>query len=435
MDRRIKHLTDLNESGKLKSLRGGNDTVFVKRQVPWPQNFVLGGNNKSRILYDNLSWCQWVSGFAMIAREENNVDTKNAMLDYLSEIMEDANDFSWQSAKASHAVLLCWMEEGKVEWSETTKIDRIRRAHAQRLPPQNNTTHSKSKSETKTAICRFYQRAMCQHQKDHETGGVFYKHVCASCFTMGRLSCVSENIKKRVGHCQKAVQMVACNFHSVQKSCNTRIVYSKDLKNGCSSNWRADWAKFVGKTYAQVVKVKSDPRGQNQSQLNQVVVKRQVKPTALVKKCTVVPASSSVTKNDKNTKHVKCKKVKNFTGMKTLPKVSQACDNFQCQSKNKFEPLAPFVEGSKTSVDTVTGLRPESSLKSMKHTQTQHTVTKVPSTSVSGRALQDCQKTRQNHSEHIAKSCQKHLKVCSENNTPDDKYDLALQTKSENKIK
>ena len=31
----------------------------------------------------------------MRAREEGNVDTKNAMLDYLSEIMEDANDFSW----------------------------------------------------------------------------------------------------------------------------------------------------------------------------------------------------------------------------------------------------------------------------------------------------------------------------------------------------
>ena len=186
VDRRIKHLTDLNESGKLKSQRGGSDTVFVKRQVPWPQNFVLGGNNKSRISYDNLSWCQWVSGFAMIAREESNLDTKNAMLDYLGEIMEDANDFSWQSAKASHAVLLCRMEGGKVEWSETAKIDRIRRAHAQRIPSQTNVSQNRSKSETKTAVCRFYQRAMCQHQKDHETGGIFYKHVCANCFAMGK---------------------------------------------------------------------------------------------------------------------------------------------------------------------------------------------------------------------------------------------------------
>ena len=36
----------------------------------------------------------------MIVREENNIQTKNDMLDYLSEIMEDANDFSWKSAKA-----------------------------------------------------------------------------------------------------------------------------------------------------------------------------------------------------------------------------------------------------------------------------------------------------------------------------------------------
>ena len=59
----------------------------MKKQVQWPQNFVLGGSNKSRMCYDNLSWCQWISGFAMIAREENNIQTKNAMLDYLSEII------------------------------------------------------------------------------------------------------------------------------------------------------------------------------------------------------------------------------------------------------------------------------------------------------------------------------------------------------------
>ena len=32
------------------------------------------------------------------------------MLYYLSDLMEDASDFSWADAKASHAVLLCKME-------------------------------------------------------------------------------------------------------------------------------------------------------------------------------------------------------------------------------------------------------------------------------------------------------------------------------------
>ena len=52
-----------------------------------------------------------MSGFAMIAREEQNIDTKNAMLDYPSELMDNANDFSWESSKASHAVLPCRMEK------------------------------------------------------------------------------------------------------------------------------------------------------------------------------------------------------------------------------------------------------------------------------------------------------------------------------------
>ena len=54
----------------------------------------------------------------------------------------------------------------------------------------------------------------------------------------------------------------------------------------------------------QVVKVKNDPEGQSQSQSNQVVVKRQFKPTVLVQKHTVVPVSSSVMKNDQSAKHV-----------------------------------------------------------------------------------------------------------------------------------
>ena len=50
VDRWISHLTDLNKSGKLKLQREGHDTVFVKRQVPWPQNFVWGGGGGGGII-------------------------------------------------------------------------------------------------------------------------------------------------------------------------------------------------------------------------------------------------------------------------------------------------------------------------------------------------------------------------------------------------
>ena len=51
---------------------------------------------------------------------------------YLNDLMEDAGDFAWSSAKASHAVLLCEIERGTVEWLDTQCIDRIRHAHAQK---------------------------------------------------------------------------------------------------------------------------------------------------------------------------------------------------------------------------------------------------------------------------------------------------------------
>ena len=41
------------------------------------------------------------------------------MLDYVIILLDDANDFSWSSAKASHRVLLCRIEQGEVAgWSK-----------------------------------------------------------------------------------------------------------------------------------------------------------------------------------------------------------------------------------------------------------------------------------------------------------------------------
>ena len=67
------------------------------------------------------------------------------------------------------------MEEEKVEWHETHKFNHIRRAHAQRGVSQNSggLGTKQSRSEPKATACRFYQRGLCHHQKDHKTGGVF----------------------------------------------------------------------------------------------------------------------------------------------------------------------------------------------------------------------------------------------------------------------
>ena len=77
-------------------------------------------------------------------QEEKSEHNKTCMLDYLGNIMEDASDFSWDSAKACHAVILINMEADRLNWADTDKIDRIRRAHAQRHTSgaQTSVSHS-----------------------------------------------------------------------------------------------------------------------------------------------------------------------------------------------------------------------------------------------------------------------------------------------------
>ena len=85
------------------------------------------------------------------------------LLDYLINLLEDADDFSWATAKASHVVLLCRIEQGEVKsWAEVEKIDCIRTAHAQRHVNTNTAQgqkHSeKGQSSGKTLPCVYFSK-------------------------------------------------------------------------------------------------------------------------------------------------------------------------------------------------------------------------------------------------------------------------------------
>ena len=117
-----RHLAENAKPGKekIKSQRAGSVEVFVPHRVKWPHEFVLAGQNKDRVTYNQLSPIQWMAGFCRTIREESDMAVREHMLDYVNNLLDDANDFSWASAKASHAVLLCRMEQGEITvWSET----------------------------------------------------------------------------------------------------------------------------------------------------------------------------------------------------------------------------------------------------------------------------------------------------------------------------
>ena len=96
----------------IKSQRGDEVDVQVKHKVHWPHEAILCVTARQRVMYDQLTLTQWVQGFCRNILEEKSGKRKDLMVAYLGDLMEDATDFTWQGAKAAHAVLLCEMERG-----------------------------------------------------------------------------------------------------------------------------------------------------------------------------------------------------------------------------------------------------------------------------------------------------------------------------------
>ena len=94
---------------KFKSKRrggGGPVDVLIKRKVSWSHEAIWGGVNRTRVTCDQLSISQWVQGFCRYIIDEKDEGRHMQKLSYMSDLMEDATDFSWQGVKAAHAVLL-----------------------------------------------------------------------------------------------------------------------------------------------------------------------------------------------------------------------------------------------------------------------------------------------------------------------------------------
>ena len=154
-------------SQKLKSKRGGPVDVIVQQKVSWPHEHILGGQNRQRLTYDQITMPQFVQGFVKNILDEQNPQNREHMLQYLGDIMEDASDFSWQS-------------------QDTTRIDRVRRAYAQKHQSSGRQNWGQKIGEKKPWFCKQYQSGSCTFEKDYETGGKTHRHICATCLSQGR---------------------------------------------------------------------------------------------------------------------------------------------------------------------------------------------------------------------------------------------------------
>ena len=64
--------------------------------------------------------------------DEPSQTFREKILCYLGDLMKDATDFSWDSAKVAHPVLLFKLERRVLTGADISRIEQIWRAHAQK---------------------------------------------------------------------------------------------------------------------------------------------------------------------------------------------------------------------------------------------------------------------------------------------------------------
>ena len=98
-----------------------------------------------------------MDGWLLQDHEEQvrNFQDRNFMMDYVINLLDDAHDCPWATAKTSNAILFCIIEQGGVSgMSDTENIDRIRRAHAQRnVAPNNNFLTTGTRTPQRQYLC------------------------------------------------------------------------------------------------------------------------------------------------------------------------------------------------------------------------------------------------------------------------------------------
>ena len=214
----------------------------------------------------------------------------------------------------------------------------------------------------------------------------------------------------------------------------TRTVYSNNSNNGCSHNWKADWARILGKTYAQVVKfgMKQEHTVQNQNSSDHTARQRVEKSQTNVKKCQIStsPVCSANMKRLHNVNKIMCQ-----DNNVRREKIGQVHLGFQCKTKNRFALLAPSTE---TQGDNNTDC-PSVENYHISGTGCQGNDTQSVGAS---KGIEKITKRRPNSNNHkgdknksnnMEAENPKTPKMCSNDLGTDDKYRLALQIRNKNK--
>ena len=183
-----------------------------KVKVKWPQDPAFIRTQRKRPTYDQLNSMQWLLGFLRIRQEQQDPVIREHMIDYLTELTQDACDFSWEAAKGAHAVPMYRMGDGVITWSDISEIHKLRARYAQTHSTQGVSEKAKS---LKVVPCLQFNKGSCNKLGDHKWKHLLLRHMCQFCFNTHNK--VESHAKK---DCWKASKEMPKTKYSCQYSQN-----------------------------------------------------------------------------------------------------------------------------------------------------------------------------------------------------------------------
>ena len=108
------------------------------------------------------------------------------MLEYFQQLIQDAQETNWFTAKSAHKVLFIEMKRGQISWKEARLVNQTRARYTQRTIYPGV---GYKKSGKQAVLCKFFNKGNCIYENDHMEGQILQRHACAFCFRVVKRFC------------------------------------------------------------------------------------------------------------------------------------------------------------------------------------------------------------------------------------------------------
>ena len=187
--------TDRKRSSLLRGKKSGRVRTAddrVLKEIAWPHFYVYKAGSAESVKYNELSVADFVFGYCSQLLEEGNTKEWRKKIEHLKTLMQDTSDYSWDSARNFHGVLLSMFERKRLTWQDTMEIADLRVRFAQRkeggqaIKARGKTVASPTPASRKQVgrrCCRSYNMKSCPEEDDHvNSNGDMLVHCCSFCW-------------------------------------------------------------------------------------------------------------------------------------------------------------------------------------------------------------------------------------------------------------